>query len=66
MTRRYELAEPRMKPCPRCEGQGGWEISPATWDHEAESGFCEDCGNSGVVYRRVNVYRKKKVLRLAA
>lgn len=58
MRRIYELREPRMKPCPRCEGEGSWLIARAThWDPE-EWGYCEECDGTGEVSMKVNVYRK--------
>jgi hypothetical protein len=61
----YEQAEPRLKPCPRCDGEGYFIRAFATREEPEDSEACEECGGSGTVYRRVNVYRKRKHLNAA-
>jgi DnaJ-class molecular chaperone len=55
-----------MQECPRCWGSGGTVYAPATWNDPEDSEACGKCEGTGMVHRKVNVYRKKKITRLAA
>ena len=61
----YILADPRLKECPKCWGSDGTLYTRATWNDPEDSEACEECGGTGTVSRKVNVYRKRKCMKEA-